>query len=324
VLALSGGGPNGAFGAGFLSGWTETGARPEFLLVTGVSTGALIAPFAFLGPEHDAELAEFYTGISSSDVFEEIPLWKGLRSESVLDTAPLEELIARAIDGRLLDAVAREHRRGRRLFVGTTNMDAGRAVIWDMGAIAASGRPGALELFRKVLLASAAIPILFPPVYFDVRLGGERYDEMHSDGGALAQVFLYGLMIDLEAIRQELGVERGARPVNVYVLRNGYPRPSWKDVSPRIRSIAARTFSLSTKAMAMGDLLRIHETTRREGFGFRLIAIPSDFSFEGDEFFDPAEMRALFELGHGLGRSQDPWLKHPFELYGRSGDAGGR
>jgi predicted acylesterase/phospholipase RssA len=171
ILAISGGGADGAFGAGLLCGWTKHGDRPRFKLVTGVSTGSLIAPFAFLGPEYDARLKEVYTTISTKNIYQVRSLLKMLRSDSIADTWPLAELAAKSMDDDLLRAIAAEHQKGRRLFVGTTNLDAQRLVIWDMGAIAAIGTPEAFKLFRRILLASAAIPVMFPPIYLEVEAG---------------------------------------------------------------------------------------------------------------------------------------------------------
>ena len=186
-LALSGGGGDGAFGAGILCGWTEAGTRPRFKLVTGISTGALIAPFVFLGPEYDAKLKEAYTTISDKDIYKvpgKLKLILNLgRIEGVASTEPLAELLTHLIDDQMIQKIAAEHYKGRRLLVGTTQLDAQRQVIWDMGAIAASGHPDAPKLFRQVLRASASIPVAFAPVYIKVKAGGQEYDEMHVDGG---------------------------------------------------------------------------------------------------------------------------------------------
>ncbi|MGI9290996.1 MAG: patatin-like phospholipase family protein, partial [Gammaproteobacteria bacterium] len=176
-LALSGGGQNGAFGAGLLYGWTEAGTRPEFTIVTGVSTGALIAPFAFLGPDYDAVIKDIYTRQSTKDLMRTRGLLKTLFGESAADSDPLREKIEGYITADIVEAIAHEHRRGRNLHVVTTNLDAGRPVSWNVSAIAASDHPQALSLIRDILLASASIPGVFPPVMFDVEANGERYDE---------------------------------------------------------------------------------------------------------------------------------------------------
>ena len=199
-LAVSGGGANGAYGVGILLGWTAAGTRPEFALVTGISTGALIAPFAFLGPEYDARLKEAYTSMTTKDIAKPRSALGTLNSDAATDTAPLKAHIARYVDQEVIDAIAREFRRGRRLFIGTTNLDAIRPVFWNIGYIAVSGRPDAGDLIRTILLASASIPAVFPPQYIPVEAGGKRYDEIHVDGGAVAQAFLYPLGVDWRII----------------------------------------------------------------------------------------------------------------------------
>jgi hypothetical protein len=167
-LAISGGGADGAFGAGLLVGWTEAGTRPEFGFVTGISTGALIAPFAFLGPAYDAQLKEVYTQYSTSDLIEKRGLFKIIKNDAAAGTDGLRSLLAEYIDEKMMKALAAEYRRGRTLDIGTTNLDAARPVTWNVTRIAASGHPKALELIRQIILASASIPVAFPPVYIEI------------------------------------------------------------------------------------------------------------------------------------------------------------
>ena len=215
-LALSGGGGDGAFGAGILCGWTEAGTRPRFKLVTGISTGALIAPFAFLGPEYDAKLKELYTTISDQDIYTGYGLVKLVLSlgisEGVASTEPLARLLERFIDENMLQAIAAQHNQGRRLLVGTTQLDAQRLVIWNMGAIAASHHPDALRLFRQVLRASFSVPVAFNPVYIKVKAAGQDYDEMHVDGGVKVQVMLYGDALNLFVSRERIGTQDAPTP----------------------------------------------------------------------------------------------------------------
>ena len=264
-LAISGGGSNGAFGAGVLVGWTAAGDRPAFRLVTGVSTGALIAPFAFAGPEYDADLRELYTTVSSKNIYRKRNLLTLLSANSLARSYPLKELIAAHVDQDLLDAVAREHNKGRRLFIGTTHLDAGVPVHWNIGLIAASGKPGALELVRKVMLASASIPGLFPPVFVEVEVDGEVYDEMHVDGGASTQVFVYPESLDLPGVLEKTGMVGERR---MYVIRNSRVDPEWKEVKPRFTAIASRSISLVIKAQGVGDLHRIYLAAIRDGIDY--------------------------------------------------------
>ena len=217
-LALSGGGANGAFGAGFLNGWSSTGSRPTFKVVTGVSTGALMAPFAFLGQPGDAALHEFYTTTASRDIFalgEFLDIIsRVLFGEGIADTSPLVSLLERHVDEALLQQVALAHKSGRRLYIGTVDLDSQRFIIWNMGLIATSGQPDALQLFRKVMLASASIPIAFAPVFFDVEAGGRRYDEMHVDGAVAANVFYNGGLFSSRELRLQCGTRDGASRIS--------------------------------------------------------------------------------------------------------------
>jgi hypothetical protein len=312
ALAISGGGENGAFGAGFLKAWTETGSRPTFKIVTGISTGALTAPFAFVGPKYDRTLEEMYTGISAKDVYEERAKLAALGHESFADTAPLAALIARCVDGDLLKEVAEAHARGRRLYIGTTNLDADRLVVWNMGAIARKGGPRALDLFRQVMLASSSVPVVFPPVYIEVVADGMRYDEMHVDGGSKTQVFFHGGVLDLARAAASAGVTTTFSPEAVlYILRNGKLSPEPEQMPRKLGKIAGRVLATMVKSAGIGDLYRMYAFTRRDGLGFAYVGIPEDYVWVSDEEFDPEEMRRLFEVGHLLGSRPDPWARTP-------------
>jgi predicted acylesterase/phospholipase RssA len=190
-LAISGGSDNGAFSAGFLNGWTKAGTRPQFKLVTGVSTGALIAPFAFLGPEYDGTLKSMYQNVSRKDILIDRAFYSVFLGDAMADTTPLLRLLKVKVTQKMVDAIGAEYGKGRLLFLATTNLDAKRPVVWNITKIAASGQPGAVELIQKIMLASASIPGVFPPVMFKVEADGKSYEEMHVDGSASAQVFLY-------------------------------------------------------------------------------------------------------------------------------------
>jgi len=308
VLLLSGGGSNGAFGAGFLTGWTEAGTRPSFKLVTGISTGALIAPFAFLGPAYDKQLEAMFTTITSKDIYKIRSPFKVLRSESLAVTKPLADLVELAVDQTLLESIAAAHEAGRRLYIGTTNLDAQRLVVWNMGAIAAGGRPGSIELFRKVLLASASIPVAFPPVYFEVEVDGAAYDEMHVDGGVIAEFFLWGAMIDIADAMQDLGIdpEQRARG-SIYVIRNGQVDAAPEQVSRKLIDIAGRSMTTLIKSVAMSDLIRIWALAERDGIDFNYVGIPGDSKELDIDAFSPEEMRRLFDRGHAMALEDEPW-----------------
>ena len=306
ALALSGGGADGAYGAGLLVGWTAAGTRPEFDVVTGVSAGALVAPFAFLGPAWDGRLQEAFTTVSTED-FITVNVLRPLRGGAAIGgNAPFRRLIARHLDERMLHAIAAEHRRGRRLLIGTTQLDAERPVVWDLGAIAASRDPGRLELARAILLASASIPGVFDPVILRLDLPEGRYDELHVDGSVTNSTFLYPLALELG----DLGA-RGPRTATLYVIRNGKVTPDHEAVRPRLGDVAQRSLWTLTKNQAIGDLLRLHVAARRDGIAFRLAHIPEGFAAPSDELFDPAYMRALFAQGHAEARTGYGWRRTP-------------
>ena len=312
ALVLSGGGSNGAFGAGYLNGWTETGHRPTFNLVTGISTGALIASLAFLGPEYDAMLEDIFTTVTTKDIYEIRSPLTALKKDSLARTDPLALKLEEFIDDRMLRAIADEHRRGRRLFVGTTNLDAQRLVVWNMGAIAANDQPGAIELFRKILLASASIPVAFPPVYIEVEVDGRRFDEMHVDGGVTAEFFLWGAMIDITEAARELQVDPNQRPpASIYIIRNSQIDPAPKQVKPRLANIASRSMLTLLKSVAMGDLARIWALAERDFVDFNYIGIPPAHAETPTGTFEPGDMRRLFELGRAIAISAEPWRKDP-------------
>lgn len=313
ALALSGGGSSGAFGAGYLNGWTDAGTRPHFKIVTGISTGALIAPFAFLGPDYDSQLKTLYTTTRTRDILERLNLLGILfEGEAFARTTPLKELIETYFDERFLKAVAAAHNEGRRLYVGTTNMDAQRLVVWNMGAIANSGHPDAVKLFQEIVLASSSIPAAFPPVLIEVEIDGRRYDEMHTDGGTVTQVFFFAGTVDLAAAARSGGrMDRENYHGTLYIIRNGKLGPEPEQVERRLPEISARAISTMVKNSAINDLHRLYATTNAARLGFRYVAIPDKFGMQADEAFDPRVMTRLFELGYQMGLSGSAWQDTP-------------
>jgi hypothetical protein len=307
-LAISGGGQDGAYGAGLLCGWTAAGNRPEFRVVTGVSTGALIAPFAFLGPEYDHVLRDVYTNVSTRDILRRRGLIGGLLGDAMTDTTPLRELLARHVTQEFLDKVAAEYRNGRLLIVATTNLDSQKPVMWALGALAASGRPGSLELFRDIMLASASIPGVFPPVQISVVENGEEFEELHVDGGTTSQVFLYPGEFSLAEFSREFGLQRDR---TVFVIRNGSPRAQYEVIPRRTLPIAARAISTLIKTQGVGDLYRIYLGCQRDGIAYRLAYIPEDFRENPTEPFDPVYMQKLFDLGFARASGGYPWSSAP-------------
>jgi len=303
-LAISGGGDNGAFGAGLLNGWTDAGTRPQFKLVTGVSTGALIAPFAFRGPAYDGQLRELYTRLSPKDIAVQRSLLSVLYGDAMADTTPLWKLVKKSITQEMLDAIAVEHDRGRILLIATTNLDVRRAVIWNITEIAATRSPGALDLVHKILIASAAIPGTFPPVMIDVEANGKAYQEMHVDGGTAAQVFVYPAAIHLSDLSE--------RQRTLYIIRNARLDPEWAQVDRRTLPIAFRAITCLIQNQGFGDLYRIFAVAQRDHVDYNLAFIPPTFDVPHTADFDPTYMKALFDAGYRMaGAGRDWWYKHP-------------
>ena len=307
-LALSGGGDRGAFSAGFLNGWTQAGTRPEFKLVTGVSTGALIAPFAFLGPEYDKDLKAMYTGVSQKDIAAERFFYSVFLQDAMADTTPLAQLLKVHVTQTMIDAIAAEYAKGRLLFIGTTNLDARRPVVWNVTKIAASGKPEANELLRKIMLASAAIPGAFPPVMFDVEAKGQSYQEMHVDGGATTQVFVYWAGVNLKRLAEE---HNAMRERTIYALVNARLDPEWGEVERRTLPITFQAIDTLIQYQTMGDLYRIFTITRRDGTDFNLAYIPDDFQVTHTADFDPTYMRKLYDYAFEKAAAGYKWMKEP-------------
>ena len=308
VLSLSGGGADGAFGAGFLTGWTIRGDRPDFTLVTGVSTGALIAPFAFLGPKHDHTLKLLYTTFSTKDLVKTRPIGSALAGDALLNVNPFRRALKKYVNDDVIEAIAQEHRKGRRLFVGTTNLDEMRPVYWDIGAIAQFNNAQAHQLIRDVILASASIPVAFPPVYFSVKTNGDTYYEMHVDGGVTNQVFSYPPSVHMKHALDSLGVSRN---IDLYVIRNDALISKPTQVKANLGSIAARSLSGLIRNQGIGDLYRIYLTAQRDGADFNLAYIPPNFEAKSNELFDPDYMSKLFKIGQDMAKGTAPWHKTP-------------
>jgi hypothetical protein len=312
-LAISGGGPRGAYGAGILVGWTQSQTRPEFTVVTGISVGALTAPFAFLGPDYDDELETLFTEYYTSDLVEKLNPLTALWRESLASSEPLQEIIAHYVNEEMVNALATEHKRGRRLYVITTNLDASRPVMWDLGAIASSNSPKAIDLIRDLICASASVPVLMPPVYIEVEAEGKHYDEMHVDGGASSQVMFYPTGMDLRLVNEKLGTK--GRPT-VYVIRNGHFRFPYKSVDSKLLPIMARSVASLIRAQGVGDLSRIYHSSLRDDLDYRLTYIPSDFDVVPKEVGGLEYMKQLFALGQRLGRDGTAWHESPLDVEG--------
>jgi len=313
VLAISGGAANGAYGAGLLNGWSDSGTRPVFKVVTGISTGAITAPFAFLGSEYDCVIKEFYTEYSTRDIMRiRFPRFMIPVKSSIATTIPMKRLLNHYIDMEVLKKISAEYRKGRRLYVGTTNMDTQELVVWDMGKIASCENLRSLELFRKIVLASASIPVFFQPIYFRVEIDGKQYEEMHVDGGLSKQVFFIDDVIrGLDEITQKRQDEFFKSRYHLYLIRNGYATPLYEEVPDKIFPIADRALDTLINSQSLGDLYHIYLCVKDLGGDFNLAHIPESHVSHAREFLDPVEMRILFNLGYDEALEGYRWKKSP-------------
>lgn len=333
ILALSGGGAYGAYSAGFLDGWTRAGNRPEFDVVTGISTGSLIAPFAFLGREYDAKLSELYTMVQASDIFR-IRTWVTIPfRDSVATSQPLRELIGSQITPELMERIAAEHRRGRRLYVGTTNLDTRRLVVWDLGAIACRPCPEGCHLFRDVLLASCSLPGIFPPVKFDLDVDGKRATELHVDGGVTAQLFVpshvfaaaaAGAADDAATPRVAgPGGDPGPRPDggNLYAVVAGKLFPDAGPVAAKVLPVLGASTGAILYSYCRADLSNLYGLARASGLRYHLTALRPGFrTLENSVDFDQKQMTKLFEEGVAQGTAGPNWMSGPPTLSPGDGD----
>ena len=303
VLALSGGAEDGAYGAGFLKGWSERGDRPKFTVVTGISTGALIAPFAFLGPKYDKVIQRLYTESSQKNIVLLSPM-EALFGASLGDTAPLRKILTEEINDAFVAELAKEARKGRLLQIGTTNLDAQRPVVWEITEIALSGRSDAPKLIRDIMLASASIPGAFPPVLIDVVINGKRHQEVHVDGGVTRQIFVYPRDLDIRKLERMLHMHPQK---NMWLIRNTKVAPEYKPVSLSLADIAERSFYTLTKYHGLGDMVNITSLAKRDGFHVYITSVPKSFNVPLEEFFDKNYMKALYHVGYEKGRSKSAW-----------------
>ena len=307
-LAISGGGGDGAYGAGILNGWSKAGTRPQFEVVTGISTGALSAPYAFLGSAYDDKLKEIYTAIDDKDIMKKNGPIDAVFGTSLTDNSPLKALVAKYVTQDLLDKIAIEGGKGRRLLIGTTNLDAQRPVVWDMTAIAASGNPDRLQLFRNVLVASAAIPGVFPPQLIKVTADGKVYEELHVDGGTTTQAFLVSAQNSLKDVDKALNFPRKR---SLYIIMNGTFAPQAEKTETKTLAIAARSISTLIKNQSIGDAYRMYAQCQKDGIAYNITSIPADFTDKAKSSFDTPYMRKLYDRGYQLGLTPAAWDKEP-------------
>lgn len=308
-LAISGGGANGAFGAGLLAGWTESGKRPKFEVVTGVSTGAIIAPFAFLGSEYDEKIIELYSTVSRRDIFRKRSALFALLFRSALtDTKPLRKLIDQHITPDLVAKIAKQDKLQRKLFIMTTQLDALRPVVWDIGAIASRRGQKGVELIKRIILASTAIPAFFPPVPIEWESNGKIFTELHVDGAVSRTVFAYPAQVNAQKINNKLGLKFRR---NIFVIQNSNVQTEYEPMSAKLSKIAERAMSGMLMNQANSNVEQIYYLAKRDGIEFNMIAIPNDFQADKMNEFDPAYMKKLLELGRKIGRGGNFWKHKP-------------
>lgn len=299
-LVLSTGGEDGAYGAGLLSGWDATGKRPDFTVVTGVSTGALMAPFVFAGSKYNGELRTAYTTISAVDIFE-----IGGTEDSLFDTWPLKDLIKRLVTDKLLADIAAEHERGRRLFVLTTNLDAGRPVVWDIGAIATRRNPQALALVRNILLAASSVPGAFPPVLIAAEADGKHFEEMHADGGLGAQFYVAPDALQVSTSDFRLPASE------LFIIVNMKLAHDFHLTERSLSGILSRSIAAAIRVVTRNTIDRAYMLAQRSQVPFRLAFVDAAFSAPHRGAFDPDYMKALFEFGYAQGKDGSAFHREP-------------
>ena len=314
ILALSSGGADGAFGAGIMNGWTASGKRPKFDIVTGVSTGSLIAPFAFLGPEYDANITRLYTETKTSDLVQPKFFSGIVNGQSLFNTRRLRDVIKRELTDDLIDRIGDEYLTGRRLYVGTTHLDAAEPVIWNIGKIANYRSPAARKLVRDVLWASAAIPIAFTPVTFTVTDGQTTHTELHVDGGVTKEVFVYTPEVPMRTIIRKLGLSQ--RKNRIWLIYNDKLLPEYEPQRTGLLSLAERTIETLVKAQSIGDIKEVGALAKRDGLSVRVMLLPNEFEGESRELFDKEYMRAIYKIGFDLGKDPNNWSSQFEDLFG--------
>ena len=310
ILTLTGGGSRGAFGTGFLIGWNRKGDMPKFDIVTGISTGAVMAPFIFLGDEELQKVEKFYTKSTTSDIFS--PSWLHFFGYGyIMNAKPLKALFKKTFNKKFLDKIAQEHKNGRRLYIGTTNIDTGQLTVWDMGAIASSDREDKYERFCDIVYASSALPVYLPPQYIPIDINNKTYYQMHIDGGIYSQVFMIGLMINWNEV---LDFQKDANTnfdVTLYTVANRKYRQ--RDLYEPVRQDPfdiIKAYVLTEMDLLFDrSLYRLYQSCQNKNFKFKMAAIPRqmDTIIDNPTEFKPQEMQKLFELGYQLGYKGIQW-----------------
>jgi hypothetical protein len=312
VLIIGGGVSNSAYGIGLLNGWLEKDSRPVFKIVTGYSSGAIIAVATFSGKEYEDRLAQLFTSISTKDFVRQNNIFGILFGNALNSSALFAKKIDDIMDEKFIAKIAQEHRKGRRLYVGTTDLDAQEYVIWDMGALACKGGLDSVKMFRKIILASCSFPAMLPPVYFQVEAGGKRYDEMHADGGVVGGIFyIYQLMEDTGSTEQSFRIDSERFKTRLYVLNCCYMSPHSKQIENNLTAIISRLIESNGSSKMSGDTFTLYAFAKEKGWDYNLAYIPDDFKPNQKEMFDKQEMQRLFKRGYDDAAVGYKWHKAP-------------
>ena len=312
VLIIGGGVSNSAYGIGLLKGWLKEGSRPVFKIVTGYSSGSILAVAIFSGGDYEDRIAKLFTSISTKDVVKDNGILAILFGDSITSSVPLVKKINDIVDEHFLAKIAQEYRKGRRLYIGTTDFDAQGFVIWDMGALASKGGLDSVKMFRKIILASCSFPAMLPPVYFQVEASGKRYDEMHVDGGVMGGIFYINQLTEnVESAEQLSGINPRGYKTRIYVLNLCYMSPHSKQVEDNLTAITSRLIESNGASKMIGDTYRLYAFAKERGWDYNLAYIPDDFKPYQKEMFDRQEMQRLFKRGYDDAVVGYKWHKAP-------------
>lgn len=309
VLSLSGGGSFGAFSAGVVCGWTARGDRPEFDVVTGISIGALIAPFAFLGPAYDEELKAFFTTYEAKDLYRMKPV-RGLVGESFADNSKLAKKVDESITPQVVCEIAQEHLKGRRLYIGSTAAESKQFVIWDIGAIACKGRPQDRKLIIQILLGSSAIPGVFPPQHIDVDVDGKCVTERHVDGGVSQALFIHPPYVPPEHRSKNPNTDLAG--TNLYLVVAGKLYSDLEKIRPMAFNLVGKEMSAVLYAQARGDLQRMYTLSMLTGMNFHMTSIPPEYPAPTSGLaFDIPSLTGMFNEGYRITCEGKAWRTTP-------------
>ena len=309
ILTLSGGGAGGAYGAGILYGWKVHGDLPQFDIVTGISTGSIMASFAFLGGDSIDRLKHIFTTLKTEHLYTS-SLLSWFSKASINDPTPLKQQLIEGIDEAFLARIAAEHKKGRRLYMGTTNLDTGQLVVWDMGAIAASNRPDKAQRYRDIIYASSAMPILLPPQFIDVEVDEHTYYQMHVDGGLYSNVFMIGLLVNWGEVLELNANEISSFKPNLYIIANRKyrQRHAYSPVQLESGEVIGSLLLVATDLLFDRTIYRLYESVKKRNIKFHLATIPNESDLiESAMDFIPEEMQALFDLAYRQAVSSYPW-----------------